>query len=140
MERKKRDILGMMKQILSKIPYWFEVIISILMLLVIMTETVILVHDVLVGAIDFSVEPVKMNELISSILWLVIGLEFVRMLLDHSHAAVLEVMLFAVARQMIASHTSMLDNLLAVVAIGGIFAVRKYLYSENKMLDGNQRK
>lgn len=118
------------KMVLNQIPYLFEVVISILMLLVIMTETFFLVQQILIGTFDFSVAPMKLNQLMDSILWVVIGLEFVRMLLEHSHGAVLEIMLFAVARQMIIAHTSMLENFMAVLAIAGIFAIRKYLYSK----------
>lgn len=129
MNRMKEETVGGISRYLSKVPYVFECIISVIMLLVILVETALLVQHIAVGVMDPSIT-IKINELMDSILWLVIGLEFVRMLLEHSHAAVLEIMLFAIARQMIVAHTSMLENLLAVLAIGGIFAVRKYLYAK----------
>ena len=37
-------------------------------------------------------------------------------------------MLLAIARQMIVEHTSPIENLIAVLSIGILFVIRKYLY------------
>lgn len=58
---------------------------------------------------------------------LVMGLEFVKMLALHTAAAVIDVLLFTIARQMIITHGSSLDTLLGVGAVAGIFAIRKFL-------------
>ncbi|WP_324825810.1 phosphate-starvation-inducible PsiE family protein [Sinanaerobacter sp. ZZT-01] len=108
-----------------------EGIISIIILLVIVIETIVMVDrfDVL----DFqNLGSAQLNSILGSILWLVIGLEFIKMLMEHSHGAVLEVLLFAVARQMIVEHTSMIENFFAVAAIAGIFAIRKFLYNKEE--------
>ena len=60
-------------------------------------------------------------------LLLVMGLEFVKMLALHTAAAVIDVLLFTIARQMIITHGSSLDTLLGVGAVAGIFAIRKFL-------------
>ncbi|MDO4288591.1 MAG: phosphate-starvation-inducible PsiE family protein [Eubacterium sp.] len=57
-----------------------------------------------------------------------IGIEFLKMLLKHSTSSVIEVMLFAVARQLIVEHTTPLENLLGIITIAILFIVRKYLY------------
>lgn len=59
---------------------------------------------------------------------LVIGLEFVRMLIKHTPSAALEVLLFAIARHMVLDGSSGLDLIFGVASIAGIFAIRKYLY------------
>ena len=59
---------------------------------------------------------------------LVIGVEFVKMLCNHTLDSVIEIMLLAIARQMIVEHTSPLENLIAVVSIAVLYLVRKYLY------------
>lgn len=104
----------------------FEGLISLIILVAIVMETITLVDEFDMFKLPLST--VQMNELLGGILWLVIGLEFIKMLMEHSHAAVLEVMLFAIARQMIVDHTSMFENLMGVLAIGGVFAIRKFLY------------
>lgn len=59
---------------------------------------------------------------------IVIGVEFVKMLCNHTLDAVIEVMLLAIARQMIVEHTTPQQNLIAVLSVGVLFLVRKYLF------------
>ena len=58
----------------------------------------------------------------------IIGIEFLKMLLKHSSCAVIEVLLFAIARQLIVEHTTPFENLMGIAAIALLFFVRKYLY------------
>lgn len=72
----------------------------------------------------------SLGNFFSSALLLVMGLEFVKMLALHSAAAVIDVLLFTIVRQMIISHSSgALDTLLGVAAVAAIFAVKKFLHS-----------
>lgn len=59
---------------------------------------------------------------------LVIGIEFVKMLIKHTPSSMLEVLSFALARHMIVEHTSSLESLLIVISIGIIFAIHKFIY------------
>lgn len=59
---------------------------------------------------------------------LIIGVEFIKMVAKHSPGSVLEVLLFAIARQMVVQHSTPLDNLLSIVAILLIFVIRRYLF------------
>ena len=65
---------------------------------------------------------------LESLLDLVIGIEFVKMLIKHTPSAVLEVMLFALARHMVVTETTVLEGLLTVIAIAGIFVIRRFAY------------
>ena len=58
----------------------------------------------------------------------IIGIEFVKMLAKHSPGSAIEVLLFAIARQMVVEHTSPVENLISIVAILLIFVIRKYLF------------
>ena len=69
----------------------------------------------------------SLGNFFSSALLLVMGLEFVKMLALHSAAAVIDVLLFTIVRQMIISHSGALDTLLGVAAVAVIFAVKKFL-------------
>ena len=40
----------------------------------------------------------------------------------------IDVLLFAIARQMVVEHTSPLENLIGIVTIALIFAIRKFLF------------
>ena len=58
----------------------------------------------------------------------VIGIEFLKMLSRHNMSSVVEVLLFAIARQMVIEHTTAVENLVMVIAISILFTIRKYLF------------
>lgn len=62
-----------------------------------------------------------------NILTLVVGLEFVRMLLDMTPANTLEVLIVAIARQVIITHENPWSNVASVLCIAGLFAIRRFL-------------
>ena len=68
-----------------------------------------------------------------NILTLVVGLEFVRMLLDMTPANTLEVLIVAIARQVILSHGSPWSNVASVLCIAGLFAIRRFLIPKGEM-------
>ena len=68
---------------------------------------------------------------LQNILTIVVGLEFVRMLINLTPANTLEVLIVAIARQVIVSHESSLSNIACVLCIGGLFAIRKFLISKS---------
>ena len=68
-----------------------------------------------------------------NILTLVVGLEFVRMLLDMTPANTLEVLIVAIARQVILSHNNPWSNVASVLCIAGLFAIRRFLIPKGEM-------
>ena len=68
-----------------------------------------------------------------SILTLVVGLEFVRMLLDMTPANTLEVLIVAIARQVIIAHDNPWSNVASVLCIAGLFAIRRFLIPKGEM-------
>ncbi|CEM61765.1 transporter [Treponema phagedenis] len=72
-----------------------------------------------------SIPPV--SEFLSIVFELVIGIEFIKMLVKRTPASAIEVLLYTIARKLVADHGSMLESLLGVVAIAILFATRKYL-------------
>ncbi|MDF2614246.1 MAG: hypothetical protein K0S71_2032 [Clostridia bacterium] len=58
---------------------------------------------------------------------LVIGIEFIKMLCKHTPSTVIDVLLFTIARELIVGHTTPLDNLMSILSIAALFAIRKYL-------------
>jgi phosphate starvation-inducible membrane PsiE len=49
------------------------------------------------------------------------------MLCKHTPETVIDVLLFAIARQIVVYHDAPIDMLIGVVAIVGLFAAKKYL-------------
>lgn len=58
---------------------------------------------------------------------IVIGIEFLRMLSKHTFNSLIEVLLFAIARELVVEHTSSFENLIAIIGITLLFIIRKYL-------------
>lgn len=68
------------------------------------------------------------NNYLAAAFNLVIGIEFIKMLCKHTPETVIEVLLFAIARQLIVEHTTTMENLVGIISIGILFATRKYLF------------
>lgn len=66
---------------------------------------------------------------------LIIGVELIRMMYSHTPSTVFEVLLFAIARQIIIDHSSVWSSLIGVCAIAALFATRKFLFCEFDISD-----
>ena len=73
------------------------------------------------------------NRYLQNILTIVVGLEFVRMLLDMTPANTLEVLIVAISRHVILSHDDPLSNVACVLCIAGLFAIRRFLIPKKEM-------
>ena len=73
------------------------------------------------------------NTYLHNILTIVVGLEFVRMLVDMTPANTLEVLIVAIARQVILSHDDPLSNVASIACIAGLFATRRFLIPKKAM-------
>lgn len=76
----------------------------------------------------------NIDNFLSHVLSLIIAIEFIKMLAKHTPGSAIEVLLFAIARNIIVNHGSMLDSLIGVVAIAILFAVR-YYFSNTAVID-----
>ncbi len=72
-------------------------------------------------------DTISINDFLGISFNLIIGVEFVKMIAKHTPDSTVEVVIFAVARQLIVTHESMFESLLGVIAIAILFAIRKYL-------------
>ena len=123
--------------ILDKVTNGFEVSIAVLLLLVIAIktiDTIFLIADVPVIILDM-----EFNRILSVAFTLVIGAEFVRMLCKHTPETVIDVLLFAIARQMVLYHENTLNLMGGVAAIAGLFATRKFLVDRKSKTDAPKR-
>lgn len=85
----------------------------------------------------------QLEEFMEMALTLIVAVEFVKMLLLHTPESVIEVVLYAVARQIILSHDSAMDNLIGVLAIAVVFLLRSRYLKEfllNRKKDLSQEK
>ena len=104
-----------------------EYVIAVLTMIVMVGLLAYEVYKIVVtGAYQLSAET-----FLQSILTIVVGLEFVRMLINLTPANTLEVLIVAIARQVIVSHNDPVTNITCVLCIGGLFAIRRFLIAKS---------
>lgn len=111
-----------------------ETIIGILLAISVAILVVFLFNDLKILMINPNGKE-AFNTFLASAFNLVIGIEFIKMLCKHSPDTVIEVLLFAIARQLIVEHTSTMENLIGIISIGILFATRKYLFHNFDQID-----
>ena len=73
------------------------------------------------------------SHILHNLLTIVVGLEFVRMLIDTTPANILEVLTVAITRHVVLSHDDPWSNLACIACIGGLFAIRRYLIRRSEL-------
>ena len=73
------------------------------------------------------------NGYLHNVLTIVVGLEFVRMLIDTTPASILEVLTVAITRHVILTHDNPWSNLACVACIAGLFAIRRFLIRRTEL-------
>ena len=73
------------------------------------------------------------HNILHNLLTIVVGLEFVRMLIDTTPANILEVLTVAITRHVVLSHDDYWSNLACVACIAGLFAIRRYLIRRSEL-------
>ncbi|RDY29164.1 hypothetical protein CHL78_002325 [Romboutsia weinsteinii] len=119
-----------------RIAYIFESILAMVVLIAVFLGTIDILRMIWQAYIvefDTIVQYSQMNDMLGQILLLVIGVELVVMLSLHIPGALIEVLLYAIARKMLLLPKSegMADVLIGVIAIAGLFAIRKYLLTKD---------
>ena len=109
-----------------------EVIIALLTLVVIVGMLGYEIYKMVATPDYFTVEH-GLNNYLHNILTIVVGLEFVRMLMDMTPANTLEVLIVAISRHVILSHDDYWSNLVCIACIAGLFAIRRYLVRRSEL-------
>ena len=73
------------------------------------------------------------SHMLHNLLTIVVGLEFVRMLIDTTPANILEVLTVAITRHVVLSHDDPWSNLACIACIGGLFAIRRFLIPKHEL-------
>ena len=73
------------------------------------------------------------NHMLHNLLNIVVGLEFVRMLIDTTPANILEVLTVAITRHVVLSHDDPWSNMACIACIAGLFAIRRYLIRRSEL-------
>ena len=103
-----------------------EILLSVVILVVIAFAGVRLILEITRTSVS-EMDMAFFETFLANGLSLVVGVEFVKMLCRHSAQTVVEVLMFATARQMVVEHFATWETLAGVAAIAILFAIRKYL-------------
>ena len=86
-------------------------------------------HMYLTGSEYFA----NVNHMLHNLLTIVVGMEFVRMLIDTTPANILEVLTVAITRHVVLSHDDYWSNVACIACIAGLFAIRRYLIRRSEL-------
>ncbi len=64
---------------------------------------------------------------LSNASYIIIGVEFIKMIVSHKVESVLDIIAFALSREMIVHETTPLENLLTVIGVALLFFIRRFL-------------
>ena len=110
-----------------RIAQLLEILVSFLVIVAILFSFATIFHQLGILSSDPS-NADGLRDFLSTAFTVVIGIEFLKMLSRHNLSSVVEVLLFAISRQMIIEHTTPMENLLMVAAIAALFLIRKFLF------------
>ena len=122
------------QDIMFEASYLFEILISIIIGIAIVAFGVRLVStgiNVVTSTSDVS----ALVTILDDAIVLAIGAELIKMLCKHTPETIIEVLAFALARHLIVTPTSALENIITVAAIAILFGVRKFLLKSHDMVE-----
>lgn len=120
----KVTVAALLKKLTVVLEYVIAIILAVGIILLCARVAVSLIHIP-----DLNVWP-NYDDLLETCFNLIIGVELIRMMFSHTSNTVFEVLLFAIARQIIIDHSSIFGSLVGVCAIAALFATRKFLFCE----------
>jgi len=117
------------RDLLPEILHWIEVGVALLAIAFVAIGTINLIMELggFWGDLEHGGLHTVFEDVLSEILLLVVGIELAILLVKRTPESLVEVMFFVIARKTLIKTDTFLDLLIGVVALAGLFAVRKYL-------------
>ncbi len=114
--------------------YLFELFISVIVGIAVVILSVRLIVDI-VNVSSYTDGVNTLVKILDDAIILAIGAEFIKMLCKHTPETIIEVLAFALARQLIVGHAAPWENLITVVAIAVLFVIRRFLLKRHDMVE-----
>ena len=129
MKRHQRNLNRRKKvqELLYEISFYLELVAALIVIILIIAQTAGLVMN-MVSNSSMLTHSDEFTSFLGKCLNIVIGIEFLKMLCRHNMDAVIEVLLFTLARHLIVKQFEILEGLICVVAISLLFVVRRFLF------------
>lgn len=114
--------------------YLFELFISVIVGIAVLILAVRLIIDtVSISTFEGGVD--ALVKILDDAIILAIGAELIKMLCKHTPETIIEVLAFALARQLIVGHAAVWENMITVIAIAVLFAIRRFLLKPHDMVE-----
>ena len=123
----KRD--HRVEHVFRRILHFLEQAIAVMTIVVLLGALGIEVYHMVTDSGYFE----DVSHFLHNVLTIVVGLEFVRMLIDTTPASILEVLTVAITRHVILSHDDYWSNVACVACIVGLFAIRRFLIRRSEL-------
>jgi len=120
------------EHIFRRILHYIERTIAVATLIILVGVLALELYKIGVTAVT-DVHAIDLHDILTHILTIVVGMEFVRMLIDTTPANILEVLTVAMTRHIILTHDDYLSNLVCVICIAGLFAIRRFLVRRSEL-------
>ena len=118
-----------LEHVFRRILHWIERLIAVITIIVLLCALGIEVFRMFTTAGYLE----DIGKYLHNVLTIVVGLEFVRMLIDTTPASILEVLTVAITRHVILSHDDPWSNVACVACIAGLFAIRRFLIRRHEL-------
>ena len=123
----KRD--RMVDHVFRRALHYIERIIAIITIVALLTSLAMEVYQMFSALSYFQ----DVHNMLHNLLTLVVGLEFVRMLIDTTPNNILEVLTVAITRHVILTHDNPWANVASIACIAGLFAIRRFLIRRSEL-------
>ena len=117
---------------IARLCRWIEMAMSVFIIILIIISCGFLVAEVIHDPMIVK-NASRFGLFLEDILYFVMGIEMVKLLTTHKMKDVLDLIIFALARHMLVTDTSMMENLIQIVGICLVFLIRaKMLKDESR--------
>ena len=124
----KRD--HRMDSIFRRVLHWIERFIAVITIISLLGALGIEIYHMFTSGGEYFAD---VSHMLHNLLAIVVGLEFVRMLIDTTPANILEVLTVAITRHEVLSHDNPWSNLACIACIAGLFAIRRFLIRSSEL-------
>ena len=128
---KNKHEVGKVEHFYRRVLHILELVIAAVSIIVLLVALGLEIYRMFTVSEYFS----SIHTFLHNILTIVVGLEFVRMLIDMTPANTLEVLIMATARHIIMNHDNHWILLIGIVCIAILFATRRFLIPRSQMTE-----
>ncbi len=126
LEKRDRRVEHMFRRVL----HFLERIIAVITIIALLGGLGIEVYRMFTSGSEYFAD---ISHMLHNLLAVVVGLEFVRMLIDTTPANILEVLTVAITRHVVISHDDYWSNVACIACIAGLFAIRRFLVRRSEL-------